>query len=203
MTDRSRISAFVGSSMIIVGFFAIAAEPGFSQAPDVFQSAPGPVAPKPKPRPQAPPPAAAPSLPEPAAVPPPAAPAAPPSANPFKGMLSSPFDGSWSVVVACAQAPDGAKAYRWNFTALVRDGSLLGQYNQPGNIPSGTLSGQILPTGNAHLTMTGLTGDPDYNLRRVPAGFPIHYTVTAQFMARFGTGSRDQARHCDLTFSKI
>ena len=42
----------------------------------------------------------------------------------------------------------------------MRDGSFLGQYNQPGNIPSGTLSGQIQPTGSAHLTMDGLTSDP-------------------------------------------
>jgi hypothetical protein len=121
---------------------------------------------------------------------------------PATAMSSGPFDGSWSVVVACAQAPDGAKAYRWNFTAQVRDGSFLGQYNQPGNIPSGTLSGQIQPTGNAHLTMDGLTGDPDYSLSRVHAGTPIHYTATAQFTARSGTGTRDQARHCDLAFSK-
>jgi hypothetical protein len=99
---------------------------------------------------------------------------------PATAMSSGPFDGSWSVVVACAQAPDGAKAYRWNFTAQVRDGSFLGQYNQPGKIPSGTLSGQIQPTGNAHLTMDGLTGDPDYSLSRVHAGTPIHYTATAQ-----------------------
>src|ERR1700719_473928 len=78
-----------------------------------------------------------------------------------------------------------------------------GSYNQPGNIPSGTLSGQIQPTGNAHLTMDGLTGDPDYSLSRVHAGTPIHYTATAQFTARSGTGTRDQARHCDLAFSKI
>jgi len=122
---------------------------------------------------------------------------------PATAMSSGPFDGSWSVVVACAQAPDGAKAYRWNFTAQVRDGSFLGQYNQPGSIPSGTLSGQIQPTGNAHLTMDGLTGDPDYSLSRVHAGTPIHYTATAQFTARSGTGTRDQARHCDLAFSKI
>ena len=91
---------------------------------------------------------------------------------PATAMSSGPFDGSWSVVVACAQAPDGAKAYRWNFTAQVRDGSFLSQYNQPGNIPSGILSGQIQPTGNAHLTMDGLTGDPDYSLSRVHAGTP-------------------------------
>ena len=41
------------------------------------------------------------------------------------------------------------------------------------------------------------------NLSRVHAGTPIHYTATAQFTARSGTGTRDQARHCDLAFSKI
>jgi hypothetical protein len=73
----------------------------------------------------------------------------------------------------------------------------------PTGVPSGTMSGQIQPTGNAHLTMDGLTGDPDYSLSRVHAGTPIHYTATAQFTARSGTGTRDQARHCDLAFSKI
>lgn len=122
---------------------------------------------------------------------------------PVTAMASGTFDGSWSVVVSCAQAPDGAKPYRWTFTAQVQEGSLLGQYNQPGNIPSGTLTGQIEPTGSAHLTMNGLTGDPDYALRRVHAGTPIYYTATARFAARSGSGTRDQARRCDLAFSKI
>jgi hypothetical protein len=122
---------------------------------------------------------------------------------PGTAVASAPFDGAWSVVVACSQAPDGAKAYRWQFTAQVRDGSLLGQYNHPGSIPSGTLRGQIEPTGLAHMTIEGLTGDPDYSLSRVHAGSPIHYTATAQFTARSGTGIRDQSRHCDLSFSKI
>jgi hypothetical protein len=121
---------------------------------------------------------------------------------PAPAWSSGPFDGSWNVIVACAVAPDGAKGYTWQFAAQVRDGSLIGQYNQPGNIPSGTLSGQIQPTGEAHLTMNGLTGEPDYSLSRVRAGSPIHYTATAQFTARAGTGRRDQARSCDLTFSK-
>ena len=122
---------------------------------------------------------------------------------PSTAVATGPFDGSWTVVVACAQAPDGAKAYRWQFTAQVRDGSLLGQYNKPGNIPSGTLRGQVGPAGVAHLTMEGLTGDPDYSLSRVHAGSPIHYTATAQFTTRSGTGTRDQSRRCDLSFSKI
>lgn len=121
---------------------------------------------------------------------------------PSLAVATGPFDGSWNVVVACGQAPDGAKAYRWQFTARVQDGSLLGQYNQPGKIPSGTLRGQIEPTGVARLTMEGLTGDPDYSLSRVHAGSPIHYTATAQFTTRSGTGTRDQSRHCDLSFSK-
>ena len=115
---------------------------------------------------------------------------------------ATPFDGTWNVVVSCTQAPDGARGYRWQFTAQVRDGSLVGQYNQPGNIPSGTLRGQIEPTGVAHLTMQGLTGDPDYALKRVRAGSTIHYTVTAQFNTRSGTGTRDQARPCSLSFSR-
>jgi hypothetical protein len=45
------------------------------------------------------------------------------------------------------------------FRIDVRDGALLGHYNTPGAVPSGTLSDQIDPDGNAILIMQGLTGD--------------------------------------------
>ena len=77
-------------------------------ADDPFQSAPGPVAPKPKPRPHAPAPEA-----EPAAVPPAATPAAPPVANPLParplGQLAGAFDGTYSGSVTAATAASAGR----------------------------------------------------------------------------------------------
>lgn len=115
---------------------------------------------------------------------------------------SQPFDGTWNVVVDCAQAPDGARPYRWRFPAEVRGGSLLGQFRHPEMNASGTLSGQILPNGDAFLRMNGNTGSPQYTLGRVAAGTPFHYTVTAHFGQQSGSGRRNERRQCDLTFTR-
>ena len=50
---------------------------------------------------------------------------------PVTAISGGPFDGSWNVVVVCAQAPDGAKGYTWRFLAQVRDGSFLNQLIKP------------------------------------------------------------------------
>lgn len=117
-------------------------------------------------------------------------------------IAAQPFDGNWDVVVYCARAPDGAGAYRWHFQVQVRDGSLLGQYNQPGANASGTLSGQIQPDGNALLKMAGRTGRTEYTVGHVQPGTPFHYTATAHFEARSGSGQRNELRSCSLSFTK-
>lgn len=122
--------------------------------------------------------------------------------SPATAVSSGPFDGSWSVIVACSQAPDGAKGYNWSFTADVRDGRLLGQYSKPGLVPSATLSGQIQAKGEAVLRMDGLSGDPDHAAYHVNAGTPFHFTANARFADRSGSGKRNEVRPCDLTFAK-
>jgi hypothetical protein len=112
------------------------------------------------------------------------------------------FDGSWDVVVVCANAPDGARGYTWQFPAQVRNGLLSGQFHQPGNIPSGTLSGQIQANGDAVLKMVGLTGSPEHTLGRLPSGMPFGYTVTAHFAGDSGSGKRNELRACSLSFTK-
>jgi hypothetical protein len=174
-----------GSTFVALsGMVILSAGAGLAWADDPFQSNPGPAAP---PAPHRPAGRSAPE--EKTSVAP-----APPQIN--------QFDGSWNVNMTCGQAADGAKGYTWAFTAQVRNGVLVGQFNKPGSMPSGTLSGQIQSSGSARLTMDGLTGDPDYNLNRLRAGTPIHYPVTAQFSGRAGTGTREEGRHCDLTFSR-
>jgi uncharacterized protein YbjT (DUF2867 family) len=64
------------------------------------------------------------------------------------------------------------------------------------------------------LSIVGIDRTPDNGYFRAKvaqeklietSGIPdtIIYTATAQFTARAGTGTLDQARHCDLAFSKI
>ena len=126
------------------------------------------------------------------------------AAAPGAGAIAAqPFDGTWDVVIYCARAPDGAGGYRWHFQAQVREGALLGQYHQPGANASGTLSGQIEPDGHALLSMVGRTGRTEYTVGHVQPGTPFHYTATARFDARSGSGQRNELRACSLSFSKI
>ncbi|MBV8766267.1 MAG: hypothetical protein JOZ66_15265 [Hyphomicrobiales bacterium] len=115
---------------------------------------------------------------------------------------AGPFDGNWQVVVECAASADGAKGYRWVFPATVRNGELVGVYNQPTRVPSGHLVGRIGQDGSAQLTMTGRTGDPAYTINRAPGGSPIRYSVTAHFSGDSGSGTRNEQRSCSLAFSR-
>jgi hypothetical protein len=122
--------------------------------------------------------------------------------TPAPAAAAQPFDGSWQVVIDCTPTPDGARGYRWRFDAQVRDGSLLGQFHEPGTNASGTLSGIIRPNGDALLRMNGNTGSPQYSVGQVAVGTPFHYTVTAHFAATSGSGQRNELRQCDLTFTR-
>jgi len=72
---------------------------------------------------------------------------------PAQSAANQVFDGTWNVTVDCAKAPDGALPYSWLFPANVRRGTILGHYQKPETIPSGTLSGQIGADGDALLIM--------------------------------------------------
>jgi hypothetical protein len=112
------------------------------------------------------------------------------------------FDGKWNVVISCDQASDGALAYKWQFTAEIRKGSLLGQFHDADTDSSGTLSGRVQANGDAVLRMVGKTGDPAYNVGRARSGAPFHYTANTHFADRSGSGKRNELRKCDLEFSK-
>ena len=110
------------------------------------------------------------------------------------------FDGTWNVAVECTSASNAVKGYTWAFPTQIRNGALVGQYGTRGATPSGTLSGQIDPNGNAVLQMTGLTGEPGHTLGRVSVGTPFRYTATVHFGPNSGTGKRNQGRECTFTF---
>jgi hypothetical protein len=112
------------------------------------------------------------------------------------------FDGTWAVTVICETALDGARGYTWMFRAGVHDGALLGHYNPPGAVPSGTLSGQITSEGSGVFVMRGLTGDRIATVGRVNPGTPFSYTANVHFDRAHGTGKRNELPACALDFVK-
>jgi hypothetical protein len=104
--------------------------------------------------------------------------------------------------VICETAPDGARGYTWMFRADVHDGALLGHYNPPGAVPSGTLSGQINSDGSGVFVMRGLTGERIATVGRVNPGTPFSYTANVHFDRMHGTGKRNELRACALDFVK-
>lgn len=110
------------------------------------------------------------------------------------------FDGRWSVTMACPTAEDGALGYTWRFDARVVNGVLHGDYGTQGMPASMSLDGQIGAGGAASLSGALLSGQPQYAVRRVGPGTPVHFTVNAQFNAERGAGTRREIRPCFFTF---
>jgi hypothetical protein len=109
-------------------------------------------------------------------------------------------DGNWVVTMVCGPTADGARGYSWSFWAQVANGVFRGVYGTEGRPPWLRLEGPIAPDGSAMLVAQGQSGDPDYSVRHVGAGFPLHYRVQAQFSGSRGSGRRLDNRPCDLTF---
>ena len=115
---------------------------------------------------------------------------------------TNPFDGSWSTRIVCAVAPDGAAGYQLDFIAQVRNGAIDGRYSNPRDGSAALLTGQIQPDGRALLKIDGTTGRPEYTVGRIQPGSPYHYTANVRFNGASGSGTRNELRRCDLTFSK-
>ena len=120
---------------------------------------------------------------------------------PAFGQTSS-FDGKWSVTQDCQGAPGGARGFKWQYDATVKDGNLIGQYGTKGQPSSLTLAGKIQPDGVAALAATGLSGHSDYTAGFEQTGSRFSYPVSARFEAKRGTGLRTQGRTCNFTFVK-
>jgi hypothetical protein len=113
---------------------------------------------------------------------------------------TKPFDGKWDVVVSCANA-SGALGYTRSLVATVTNGVLHGE-DQSNGRPLIALDGEIGANGKATLSAHGFTGQSAYTLGNVKAGTPYAYTVDAKFERTHGTGKRNEARPCNLTFAK-
>ncbi|MCC6468348.1 MAG: caspase family protein [Alphaproteobacteria bacterium] len=120
--------------------------------------------------------------------------------TPGAAQAAKAFDGTWQTTVICGRAADGAKGYTLNFPAEVKDGVFIGQFASPNTPASLTVNGTIQADGSALLSAVGRTGDEEYAIGRLQKGSNYRYTVTARFDGARGSGTRNEARACNLTF---
>jgi hypothetical protein len=122
--------------------------------------------------------------------------------GPGNAAAGGPFDGNWSVNLACSKYGEG-DGFNWQFSAQVRGGHFAGKYVNPSDSENyGVLTGTINAGGDAVLTMNGKTGSPAYNIHHEGLHTKIHYTATAHFDGSSGTGKRLEQRPCDFIFTK-
>ena len=112
------------------------------------------------------------------------------------------FDGKWEVTLDCPTHTDGAFSYNYRFVADVKDGALRGENGIEGRPSWLLLTGTIQPAGSARLDARGLTGDPEYNVKRVSTSTPYWYHVDARFEGTRGSRRRLELHRCDLSFAK-
>jgi hypothetical protein len=119
--------------------------------------------------------------------------------------VSTRFDGTWDVTLACADymgAGVGAKGYTFQFMAQVNGGQLDAQYGKQGSPGSLHYSGRILDDGSADIEATGVSANPEYSVGRVASGTPYAYRFRAKFDGSRGSGTHVDRRPCEATFIK-
>lgn len=115
------------------------------------------------------------------------------------------FDGNWRVVLTCAPysgQDDGAKPYRHEFPAVVKDSVFEGTHGELGQPSWHYLHGMIEPDGSARLLLDGVTGNPAYTVNNRERGTPYTYRVDSRFERNSGTGQRIGKRTCDFRFTR-
>ncbi len=114
------------------------------------------------------------------------------------------FDGAWTVRIHCPSNTEesGAKGYKYEFAAIVKNGLLTGSHGEEGTAGSLRIEGQIQPNGEATFLAHGRTGNPDYAAKKPPSGSAYSYTIKAHFEPSKGTGTRVEARVCNFTFRR-
>ncbi len=117
---------------------------------------------------------------------------------------ASRFDGDWVGNIDCPSNTEesGAKGYRYQFPAVVKDGvfaASVGAENSPGSL---RVEGPIRPDGSAELRARGRTGNPEYAAKHPSSGTPYAYRIKVQFDGDKGSGSRIETRVCNFVFVK-
>jgi hypothetical protein len=114
-----------------------------------------------------------------------------------------PFDGRWTVTLACPDSPDGARAFGWDFEGEIKGGMLHAERGQSGRPAWMSLDGLVQPNGDAALQARGVTGSAAYSIDQTARGTPYVHAVTAHFDGARGAGSWTTNRVCDFTFRKL
>lgn len=117
---------------------------------------------------------------------------------------TSRFDGDWNVAVTCPSNTEdsGAKGYVYRLAGTVRDGLFMasqGAASSPGSL---RIEGQLRPDGSGEFQARGRTGDPEYAVKHPSSGTPYSYRINVQFEDTTGTGTRVEARVCNIVFAK-
>jgi hypothetical protein len=113
----------------------------------------------------------------------------------------SPFDGTWSTVVACS-ASAGALPYSYEFTSTVSQGVLHGERGVKGAPGWLRIDGRISANGSAALVAHGLVGKEWAATGHLPPGTPYKYRIEGQFSGDSGSGERVSGRTCKISFSR-
>jgi hypothetical protein len=126
-----------------------------------------------------------------------------PVSQPPKIVDTRRFDGLWTVKMSCPKTAT-ALPITSGLVARVKDAHLHAQIGNEGKPGVMTIDGKIEPDGLATLSVSGLTGKPEYNQENIASGLPFAYQIVPQF-----DGSRGVAdvrlplgRPCNFTFTK-
>lgn len=127
-----------------------------------------------------------------------------PSAMP-SSLSPATFDGRWAVTLVCEDVRNKeslVKGYTHRFFIDVHEGRVTGQRGQVGQPDSATWTGFIQADGTSEITVSGLTGPPDYSVGHVHVGAPYSYRLRGTFTKGSGKATRVELRPCEATFFK-
>ncbi len=124
-----------------------------------------------------------------------------PAANGARTTGSTDFDGNWDVTLNCPPAGK-AQGFTRPLVATVTNGVFHAVGLGRDGVNRLEIDGQIPADGKTTLSARGTTGASAYVLNNLAPGSPYVFTVDAQFERTRGTGKRNEARACNLTFVK-
>jgi len=107
------------------------------------------------------------------------------------------FDGIWIATLVCNRTPT-LPGWRNEFVGRVENGRFHGQRGKEGQPGSDTYEGTIKPDGSAEIAQNGLTGHPETDPFRRPAGTEYHNLYAGIFEAAHGTLTRLDRASCTI-----
>lgn len=116
------------------------------------------------------------------------------------------FDGNWTTHLAC-DAHGETPAYKWEFPAVIKGGTLHAQHGEQGGPGYLVIDGPIAQDGSARLKAKGTVTNSHAHGVFAMKGNNYDYNIKAQFTDAKGTGTRDEGvgilgRPCTFEFVK-